>query len=213
MTFLILALIGVIWVVLANSGSGFALDLSGSVSSSLDSSSADPSSSGADSGVVADPSASPSWLGSLITQTDAIANSIFQAADSGASALGLGSSNIFVSIANAIQVFEGWKAGPPPSKSYRNNNPGNLRYSSWEAAYNCTGQDSTGFAIFPTYQDGFNALVHLLQTRATQNPGWTIFDLFNSYAPSSDNNNPTQYASFVAGHVGIDPNTTLGSLA
>jgi hypothetical protein len=148
---------------------------------------------------VPSPTPQTSWLQSAVTQVEYAVNS---AVTGGAASI--------VSLASAIQKFEGYYKG---SKSYRNNNPGNLRYSGWETSFGAIGTDSTGFAIFDTYAHGFAALVDLLTRRAASNPNWTLLDLFNSYAPSSDNNNPNQYAAFVAQQTGLDVNTTLGSLS
>ncbi len=99
--------------------------------------------------------------------------------------------------ADAIQSFEGWYKG---SKSYRNNNPGNIRFIGQKRA---TGQDSTGFCIFATYADGRQELIDLL-TRAASgksslySPNMTLIDFYNRYAPTSDNNYPEGYAKAVA---------------
>jgi hypothetical protein len=113
-------------------------------------------------------------------------------------------------MAEAIQTFEGWFPG---SKSYRNNNPGNLRYTAWTQGQGATGQDSTGFSVFPTYEIGYAALTSLLMLRVRQHPDWTILDLFNSYAPPSDNNPTQTYAATVAKNAGVTVDTKLGELA
>ena len=114
--------------------------------------------------------------------------------------------SIIEKIAIAIQTFEGYFPG---SVSFRNNNPGNLKYARQPGT---TGQDARGFAIFATFDEGWDALIALLNKRAAQHPEWTLLDLFNSYAPPTDNNNPEQYASFVAEHTGLTPDTTLGGI-
>ena len=122
---------------------------------------------------------------------------------------GLGDSSSLVSgIAAAIQQMEGWFPG---SVSYRNNNPGNLR-----SGPGMTGTDSGGYAIFPDFATGQAALDAQVQTNI--NRGLTLQQFFAGgngyagYAPSTDNNNPTAYANFVAGQVGIDTSTPLNSL-
>lgn len=87
----------------------------------------------------------------------------------------------FSALADAIQQEEGYYPG---SRSYRNNNPGNLRYVGQAGT---TGADSEGFAVFASYQAGYNALVAQLQLDAARNPSWTLSDLINSYAPPSEN--------------------------
>ncbi len=96
-------------------------------------------------------------------------------------------------VADAIMQFEGWKLG---SRSYVNRNPGNLRLQGRTA-------DDKGYTIFPDLPTGYAALLRELQSKFSGNnshnigPGSTLLDLFNIYAPSSDANNPSQYAIFV----------------
>lgn len=116
----------------------------------------------------------------------------------------------FEAIALAIQTFEGWGTG---TRSFRNNNPGNLKYASWESSYGVTGKDAQGFAVFPSYDQGFRALIALLKSKARNNPNWTLLNLMNNYAPSSDNNNPTQYADFIAQQTGASSDTLLSDIA
>lgn len=124
-----------------------------------------------------------------------------------------GSSIPFDALAQAVQQEEGYYPG---SRAYRNQNPGNLRYA---GQYGSTGADDAGFAVFPDYQTGFNALVNQLQLDATRHPDWTILDFVSNYAPSSDNNVPVQYAQNVSTYLNgngyqVDPNsTTLGQFA
>jgi hypothetical protein len=51
----------------------------------------------------------------------------------------------------AIQSFEGWFPG---SVSYRNKNPGNLKYTGQRKAI---GRDAQNHAIFASYKDGYDA--------------------------------------------------------
>jgi hypothetical protein len=115
--------------------------------------------------------------------------------------------SVIEKIAAAIQSFEGYFPG---SVSFRNNNPGNLKFANQPGA---TGQDARGFAIFDNFDDGQEALLTLLNKRAAQHPEWTLLDLFNSYAPPTDNNNPAQYADFVATRTGLTSDTTLSEIA
>jgi len=50
------------------------------------------------------------------------------------------------------------------SRSWRNNNPGNIKYGEFARLNGAIGQDSDGFAIFPDVQTGRNAMVSLLQS-------------------------------------------------
>ncbi len=110
--------------------------------------------------------------------------------------------------ADAIQHFEGWFPG---SKSFRNNNPGNIRYIGQKRA---TGQDSTGFCIFASYADGRQELIDLL-LRATSGkstiyrPEMSLLQFYEKYAPSSDNNYPDVYAKAVAKMIGVSVSSRI----
>lgn len=108
----------------------------------------------------------------------------------------------------AIKRFEGWYPG---SRSYRNNNPGNLRYSPMQ-----DGTDG-GFAWFRTYDKGWNALLHQLRIAATgkslvYRPHMTLLQFFQKYAPSSDGNHPQTYAKAVARELGVPVTTQIKEL-
>lgn len=108
-------------------------------------------------------------------------------------------------IAGVIQQQEGWYPG---SVAYRNNNPGNLIYAGQAGAT----QGADGFAVFSSYQDGLNALNNQLQLYAGR--GLTIQDMMNVYAPATQaGNNPTLYASNIAGALGVSPDTRLLDLS
>lgn len=87
----------------------------------------------------------------------------------------------------------------------RNNNPGNLKYGG-------------KFAQFESPSAGWDALANDLYGKMTGNtqtrltPKSTLLDLFSVWAPASDNNNPTQYAQFIAREVGVSPYTSIGTL-
>lgn len=108
--------------------------------------------------------------------------------------------------ADAITHFE----GGPGDLNYRNNNPGNLRYAGQPGAI---GQDSRGFAIFDSWESGMAALQRQIALDASRNPGWSISDFVNSYAPPSDSNpNNQNYANAIATALGVSTDTTLGEL-
>ena len=109
----------------------------------------------------------------------------------------------------AILQFEGWAVG---SRSWRNNNPGNLRKSVFEC------DNVEGYAVFEDFSHGWNALVYDVsmkckgRTSSGLTPNSTILDFFNVYAPSSDNNHPIKYAQFVANKVEVAPESRIGDL-
>lgn len=111
----------------------------------------------------------------------------------------------------AIKDHEGWYEG---SRSYVNNNPGNLRYAGQMLAIKA---DNKNFCVFPTYQDGYMALRNMLVNACTgksqiYNPEMSLIDFYNKYAPSSDNNDPNAYAEAVAKAMGVDPSIQIKNL-
>lgn len=109
----------------------------------------------------------------------------------------------------AIRDFE----GNPGDLNYKNNNPGNVRCSpvGYRPQYGhvvCRN----GFAVFQTYELGWEYLLNLVHHRAELHPNWTILDFFNAYAPTGDSNQPNIYAAFVAKHCGVSVSTTLATL-
>ena len=107
----------------------------------------------------------------------------------------------------AIRDYEG-KAG---DRNYRNNNPGNCRYSSvgYLPVYGHVGKDAQNFAVFGTYALGWLYLQNLVKYKINTNPGQTIIDFFKVYAPSSDGNDPVRYAAYVAGQCGAAPSLQM----
>jgi hypothetical protein len=111
----------------------------------------------------------------------------------------------------AIERHEGYFQG---SRSFRNNNSGNLRYCEQRLAI---GKDKQNFAIFATYQDGFNTLKEMI-TRAKNglskvySPENTLTDFFSLYAPAFDSNDPNNYAKVVAKEIGVDTSFKIKNL-
>jgi len=112
--------------------------------------------------------------------------------------------------AEAIKIFEGWAPG---TRSYRNSNPGNIKYTSYTKDLGATGRDDRNFCKFPSYEAGFKALCQFISDAANEKLRYyhnkDIYGFFSSYAPSSDNNHPRKYAEFVAKRIGVSPNTLL----
>src|SRR3954452_9522821 len=100
-------------------------------------------------------------------------------------------------LALAHQKHEGWFPG---SLSQRNNNPGNLRLTlSQRQAYKAVPGDG-GFARFPSYQLGFQALMDDIKAKITGHSAHidysrhpTFLDYVKVYAPSDDGNDPSGY--------------------
>jgi hypothetical protein len=112
-------------------------------------------------------------------------------------ARGLGDIN---TVAQTIQQVEGYYPG---SVSYTNNNPGNLKYAGQAGAT----LGANGFAVFPSYDAGYQALVNQINLDASR--GQTIAQFTSIYAPAADNNNPTSYAQTIANAAGLSVNDPL----
>lgn len=125
----------------------------------------------------------------------------------------------------AIQEFEGWvkpgekgrdgKVYQTGSRSFRNSNPGNLKYIN--NMYLAIGQDSGGFARFGTYKDGFMALSNKIKKACNgestvYSPDDTILSFFQKYAPTSDGNYPHVYAKYVADKLKVDTDFQIKNL-
>lgn len=104
--------------------------------------------------------------------------------------------NPLEAVADAIMLREGWLPG---SRSNRNRNPGNLRAGSGQI-----GNDTDGYAIFPSFVAGYTALLTDLAAKFTGysktglGPASTLLQLFEVYAPAADHNDPLRYAEYVA---------------
>lgn len=117
---------------------------------------------------------------------------------------------------NAIKEYEGYfppgvnPKYPNGSPSFVHKNPGNIR--EW-------GDTPIvgGFCQFPTYDEGWNALVTIVTNACTgkshiYTPTMSIIEFFERYSPSSDGNEPTTYANWVAKKIGVHPDDILSSL-
>ena len=93
------------------------------------------------------------------------------------------------------------------SRSYRNNNPGNLRFAGQIGA---VGADKNGFAIFENFEDG--RLAHMRQIKLDASRGQNLGDFVKKFAPSTAND-PEAYAEFIARRfAGASLDTPLSAL-
>lgn len=120
--------------------------------------------------------------------------------------------NLLNTMALAVQRHEGWILNPP-SRSVRNNNPGNTRYSrvGYAPKYGKVLKDKDNFAIFKDYETGFMYLKNLILEKAANHPNANLMDFFGNetwgWAPPSDNNDSDRYARVVAAAMRVDPKT------
>ena len=111
--------------------------------------------------------------------------------------------------AAAIQVEEGWNK---TSRSYKNNNPGNLKSTTLTRSWGATGADAGNFCIYPNYKTGFNALCNFLTLGADDelksfHQARTLIQFTKVYAePPSD-----QYALNVASALGVLPDVDIST--
>jgi hypothetical protein len=112
-------------------------------------------------------------------------------------------------LAQSIARMEGFLV--PGSIAQVNNNPGNLRSGPGQIG------TSNGFAVFPDVATGYAALDSQIDYNVSLGLNLDQFfagepGVYPGYAPSADSNNPTQYASTVAGMLNIDPTVPLSGV-
>lgn len=90
---------------------------------------------------------------------------------------------------------------PSEPRGLRNNNPGNIRFNPTTHWVGLTGADDAGFCRFDTPYHGLRAMARIL--RNYQLAGYRSLNVMASrWAPKEDGNNPTEYATVVALHMG-----------
>lgn len=95
--------------------------------------------------------------------------------------------------------------------SWRNNNPGNIRTSSFTKKNGEIGQ-AGGFAVFPSLDIGMNAIKKLLRSKSYNN--LTIEKAISRYAPNGDGNNDEKvYQKRLGDLTGLNINLVLNSLS
>lgn len=105
--------------------------------------------------------------------------------------------------ADAITIHEGWRPG---TRSYRNNNPGNLEIDG------DLGRDAGNYGVFSSYNAGRNALVGDLTGKVRKYSSWTLYQVMARYAPPAENNTQA-YAQVVANALGVSTTTLVGQIA
>ena len=94
-------------------------------------------------------------------------------------------------------------------RARRNNSPGNLRFNNQAQA---TGFDDANYAIFPTAQAGWEAMLYDIRqkligrTRTTLGPHSTLAEFITVWAPPEDSNPTDTYIAFVAKEIEQDQN-------
>lgn len=93
------------------------------------------------------------------------------------------------------------------TRGFRNNNPGNLRWSGAFTWQGQVGQDPEGYVIFDTMENGVRAMTKNLRTYFGRGTN-TIRAIITRYAPSHEN--PTDaYVAFLAKNLNVSPDAPL----
>lgn len=94
--------------------------------------------------------------------------------------------------------------------SWRNNNPGNIKSGAHSRIHGAIGSIS-GFAVFPTYEEGKSALLRLFKRSDFREK--TIFEMVSSYAPKKDRNDPVRYRKTLRQKTGLNLDRKLKDLS
>lgn len=94
------------------------------------------------------------------------------------------------------------------TRSWRNSNPGNIRYSDFSRKVGAIGQ-AGGFAVFPDEATGMYAIEALLRTDSYSK--LTVQDAISRYAPPSENNTAS-YHKHIEKLTGISINKPMAKL-
>ena len=125
--------------------------------------------------------------------------------------------------AKEIQVEEGYYAPghhpayPTGTRSWRNNSPGNMKYTTYTASLGAIRADTAGFAVFATYEDGRRALVQFLKDAISgvlkrYKPDMTLVAFCTVYVediPSTVIIEPLHYGKNIARRLGISEFTKI----
>ena len=95
------------------------------------------------------------------------------------------------------------------TRSWRNNNPGNLRNSSFSIRHGSLGE-AGGFAVFSSEDVGWEALLALLRGATYQ--ALTLEQAIETYAPP-DENDTVRYLTFLAGKLDVPASMRLSELS
>lgn len=100
--------------------------------------------------------------------------------------------------------------------SWRNRNPGNLKFGDFAKSYGALRAGQGGHAIFPTYEAGRKAMEALLFDEDSRYVNLSIFKAISRYAPVNDpraKNRPKQYSAWLAKQVGVQSSVILNTLS
>lgn len=95
------------------------------------------------------------------------------------------------------------------TRSWRNNNPGNIAYGKIAIANGAVGRDEYGTAIFPTEETGRRAALATLQSPVYQ--AFTLDQAIAKWAPEHENDT-ARYQRFVQSQAGLPGDAQLNTL-
>ena len=95
------------------------------------------------------------------------------------------------------------------ARGFRNNNPGNIRFSTKNNWQGQIGKDKDGFVIFDTPLNGLRASAKLIKNKLNKGQS-TIAALIESWAPPNENNTPA-YVAAVAKALGVSSSASLNA--
>ncbi|MBI4404733.1 MAG: DUF3892 domain-containing protein [Deltaproteobacteria bacterium] len=96
------------------------------------------------------------------------------------------------------------------TRSWRNNNPGNIKSGTHSRIHGAIGSIS-GFAVFPSYEEGKAALLRLFRRSDFREK--TIFEMVSSYAPKKDRNDPVRYRKILRQKTALNLDRKLKDLS
>jgi len=99
------------------------------------------------------------------------------------------------------------------SLSWRNYNPGNLKFGDFAKKYGAIGPGYGQHSIFPNWKVGAEAQKALLFSDERGYNTKSISEAIAKYAPASDGNSPKEYAAYVAKKLGVTKTTKLSDLS
>jgi hypothetical protein len=99
------------------------------------------------------------------------------------------------------------------SLSWRNNNPGNLKFGEFAKKRGAVGPGYGQHAIFPDVATGLQAQKELLFSDERGYNTKSISEAIAIYAPAGDGNSPKEYAAYVAKKLGVPKTTKLSALS
>jgi hypothetical protein len=95
------------------------------------------------------------------------------------------------------------------TRGFRNNNPGNLRFSGAFKWVGQIGSDSDGYLVFDSMENGVRAMVKTLHSYIYTDGVKTVAAIVSRWAPPGDNNPTTQYIANVSQALNVPPDQEL----